>query len=60
MTIQVDKKVFKVKVNDVLQWEGYQSLGILPEFCFYFGMNLSIAIYLLYTYLLKGKGFNSQ
>lgn len=48
MTIQVDKKVFKVKVNDVLQWEGYQSLGILPEFCFYFGMNLSIALSFVY------------
>lgn len=49
MTIQVDKKLFKVKVNDVLQWEGYQSLGILPEFCSYFGMNLSIALSFVYV-----------
>lgn len=44
MTAQVDKKVFKVMVNDVLQWEGYQSLDFLPEFCFYFGINLGISI----------------
>lgn len=44
MTAQVDKKVFKVMVNDVLQWEGVSIIGVLPEFCFYFGINLSISI----------------
>lgn len=47
MTAQVDKKVFKVMVNDVLQWEGVSIIGLFTWILFLFWDKFKHKHYLL-------------